>query len=356
MLQDLIDNRKLPSLMVNAQGKNVRTVDEWLARRRELIELLSREEYGFTPPAPVNVTGEVTESGDAFAEKAVMESVTISFTTPKGIFSFPIKLIYPKGRVNTPVFVYIAFRHEIPDKYVPAEEIIDRGYAIAVMCYKDVTSDGPDLDGLAAMYYREGDSCWGKIGMWAFAASRVLDYLETRPEVDATRACVNGHSRLGKTALWCGAQDERFAMVVSNDSGCSGAAITCDKTGETVEKIYRVFPFWFCERYGTWANREHEMPFDQHMLLSLVAPRRLYVCSAQTDDWADPRSEFLSACAASEAWRLLRVPGLITPDELPALDAPLQDGGVCYHVRTGSHFHSRTDWVWHMDARDRYGV
>ena len=356
MLQELLQEKKLPSLLVNNANQPVKTVDDWRARRTELIDMLSREEYGYTPAAPTDVTGEVTKTENTFADLAAQEQVSISFTTPGGKFAFPITFVYPKGRTNTPVFVEIAFRPDVPDKYVPAEEIINRGYAVAVMYYNDVTTDGPEWDGLAAMYPREGDACWGKIGMWAFAASRVLDYLETRPEVDATRACVTGHSRLGKTALWCGAQDERFGMVVSNDSGCSGAAISRGKIGESINRICHVFPYWFCPNYQKWSDREYEAPFDQHMLLSLIAPRRLYVCSAQTDDWADPHSEFLGCCAASEAWRLLRAPGMITPDEWPTIDKPLMDGGICYHVRTGGHFHSRVDWNFHMDARDRYGV
>ena len=206
------------------------------------------------------------------------------------------------------------------------------------------------------MYPIDEKTGWGTIGMWAFAASRVLDYLETRSDVDAQRACVTGHSRLGKTALWCAAQDERFTMAVSNDSGCSGAAISRGKVGESIERITRVFPYWFCGNYRAWADREYEAPFDQHMLLSLIAPRRLYVCSAIEDTWADPESEFLACVAASPAWTVQRVPGLITPDAMPAVNQPLMEGGVCYHVRTGTHFHSRTDWNWHMDCRDRYHI
>ena len=122
------------------------------------------------------------------------------------------------------------------------EEILDHGFAVAAFCYEDVTDDSADFNKLAAMYPRDEKTGWGKIGMWAFAASRVLDYLETREDIDATRACISGHSRLGKTALWCAAQDERFSMVVSNNSGCSGAALSRGKIGENIEKITNVFP------------------------------------------------------------------------------------------------------------------
>ena len=356
MLKEKLAARGIPALMTMNDGTPVKTPDGWRARRRELIDLLSREEYGYTPAAPEKVTGEILERADAFANKAVQQTVSVSFETPKGLFSFPFTLIAPKAVQKAPVFVVIAFRPEVPDQYLPAEEIIDHGFAVATFFYKDVSDDSGVFDKLAELYPRDEKTGWGKIGMWAFAASRVLDYLETREDIDAARACVAGHSRLGKTALWCGAQDERFSMVVSNDSGCSGAAVSRDKVGETVGRIATVFPYWFCGNFQAWKEREHEMPFDQHMLLALVAPRRLYVCSAEEDTWADPESEFLGCFAASEAWTALRVPGLIAPDAMPEVGAPLTEGGVCYHLRAGSHFFSRTDWLNHMACREKHGV
>ena len=356
MLQEKIAARGIPALLTMNDGRDVKTPDDWRERRRELIELLSREEYGYTPAAPDKTEGETVESASAFAGKAVQETVHLTFDTPNGPFSFPFTLIRPKAVDKAPVFVTIAFRPEVPDRYLPAEEIVDRGFAVATFCYKDVTDDSASFDKLATMYPRDAKTGWGKIGMWAFAASRVLDYLETRSDIDAARACVTGHSRLGKTALWCGAQDERFSMVISNCSGCSGAAISRDKVGESIDRIVNVFPYWFCGNYQAWRGRDHEAPFDQHMLLALVAPRRLYVNSAVEDTWADPESEFLSCVAASEAWKVLRVPGLLTPDAMPEIDSPLTDGGICYHVRAGSHFFSRTDWGYHMDCREKHGV
>ena len=362
MLKEKLMERRLPELLVMNDGRAVRNIDDWRARRRELIGLLSREEYGFTPAAPARVTAEGEAMGDwetnthAFADKAVQQVVHLSFDTPGGAFSFPIRLAVPKAIPKAPAFVYIGFRPDFPDRYLPVEEILDHGFAVAAFCYQDVTSDSADFDKLAALYPRDAKTGWGKIGMWAFAASRVLDYLETREDIDAARVCVSGHSRLGKTALWCAAQDERFAMAVSNDSGCSGAALSRGKIGETIENITNRFPFWFCGNYQNWRGREYEAPFDQHMLLALVAPRKLYVNSAADDDWADPASEFLSCVAAGEAWRIQRVAGLVTPDAMPQLDMPLMDGGIGYHVRTGAHFHSRTDWGYQMGFRERFHI
>ena len=362
MLKELLEKRCLPKLMTAFDGSKVQTIDDWRKRRLEIIEMLSCEEYGFTPASPKEVMACIEPMDDwetnthAFANKAIQQVIHLSFETPNGDFNFPFTLAVPKKVKKAPVFIYIGFRRDFPDRYVPVEEILEHGFAVASFCYQDVSSDSADFDKLATMYPRDEKTGWGKIGMWAFAASRVLDYLETRDDIDAARACVSGHSRLGKTALWCAAQDERFAMVVSNNSGCSGAALSRGKTGETIQNITDVFPYWFCGNYRSWSGKENEMPFDQHMLLSLIAPRQLYVNSAADDDWCDPESEFLACNAASAAWRVHRNAGLVTPDALPELDIPLMNGDVCYHVRTGAHFHSRTDWLWQMACRERNGI
>ena len=361
MLQEKLNARRLPDLLTMNDGRNVKTPDEWRMRRRELLELLSREEYGFSPAAPESVRGVIDPAsgrGEAsvYAGKATQRQIRLSFDTPGGEFAFPVTLITPERVAKAPAFVYLGFQSDIPSPYLPMEEIIDHGFALASFCYTDITADGPDFDKLGAMYPRDEKTGWGKLGIWAFAASRVMDYLETRDDIDPARVCVTGHSRLGKAALWCGAQDERFSMTVANDSGCSGAALSRGKGGETIEIIAKRFPFWFCGNYQAWRGRENEAPFDQHMLAALCAPRKVYVNSASLDDWADPESEFLGCLAASPAWTVQRVPGLVTPDRIPEPDAPLTEGGVCYHVRTGTHFYSRTDWLWQMACREKFHV
>ena len=330
----------LPSLFT----PDLRTPDDWRARRRELIEILSREEYGFTPPAPASVRANVVSSERVCAGKGVQTRVELSFDTPMGEYTFPFNLVLPVSDAPAPAFVALCFRPEIPDKYLPMEEILDHGFAVASLFYKDVTADGPELDGIAAMYPIDAATGWGKLGMWAFAASRVMDYLETLDAIDHRRVCVIGHSRLGKTALWCGAQDERFSMAVSNDSGCSGAAISRNKVGETIADITRRFPYWFCPNYWTYANREAETPFEQHMLIAAIAPRPVLVGSASEDEWADPASEFLACTAASPAWEKLGLPGFIAPDTLPAIGDCRFEGSIGYHLREGKHFFSEEDW------------
>ena len=342
----------LPPLFTN----DVRTVDDWRKHRCELIDLLSREEYGFTPAAPDSVKAAAVSTERICAGKGILTRIELTFDTPAGPFTFPFDLVVPASVRPAPAFVALCFRPDIPDKYLPMEEILDHGFAVAALHYKDVTSDGPEIDGLAAQYSIDPDTGWGKLGMWAFAASRVMDYLETLDEIDHARVCVIGHSRLGKTALWCAAQDERFSMAVSNDSGCSGAAISRGKAGESIADITHRFPYWFCGNYKNWAGHEDDAPFDQHMLLALIAPRRLYVCSATEDQWADPVKEYAGAKAASEAWSFLRCPRLIGPETLPAPETPLHAGNVAYHLRTGPHFQGRADWGYVMAYREAHLV
>lgn len=356
MLNEKILARKLPCLMTLNDGKAVKTIDDWRIRRKELLDVLSREEYGYTPAAPESVAVKEISSERSFAGKAIWKKLELTIEAPLGSFTFPFNLITPIGVKGAPAFIHINFRPDVPDKYMPVEEIIDNGFALASFYYEDVSSDSGNFNGIAEVYPRDEKTGWGKLGMWAFAASRILDYLVTCDEIDPERVAVTGHSRLGKTALWCAAQDERFSMGISNDSGCSGAAVSRDKVGEHVDRIATVFPFWFCGNYQNWKNREHEMPFDQHMLISLIAPRCAYIDSAEEDEWADPESEFLSAVTASEAWKLHRLNGVVTPDAMPEYNMPLHEGGVGYHVRTGSHFYSRTDWLFQMAYRKKHNV
>lgn len=344
MIDRDLEARRLPPLP--GAGEMAR---QWPRLRAEWIRLLAREEYGFSPPPPAWVRAETkAEEPRAWAGKAVHRTVSLGFPTPKGDFSFPVDYVLPITDKRTPLIVYLSFEKYPVGRYGPIEEIVDHGYAMAVFCYNDVTADLDDgfSSGLAGRYDRTGDdgTSWGKISMWAWAASRVLDHALTLDGVDGKRVFCVGHSRLGKTSLWCGVQDERFAAAVSNDSGCSGAAITRDKQGETVKDIVTRFPHWFCGNYRRYAGREHEMPFDQHMLLAAMAPRPLYVASADEDTWCDPYSEFLSCLEAGKAWRALGAKGLVHGGRMIRPGEFLHEGDIGYHLRSGTHFLSRYDW------------
>jgi hypothetical protein len=240
----------------------------------------------------------------------------------------------------------------------PLELALDRGYAVATFYYGDIEPDHAEgwRDGIRGQMSRVsgksiGPEEWGAIGAWAWGLSRALDYLETDPDVDGRRVTVFGHSRHGKTALWAGAQDERFALIVSNDSGEGGASIARRNFGERIADLVRAFPHWFCGNYARYVDREPALPVDAHMLLALSAPRPAYVASAVDDRWADPRGEFLAAKHAEPAWKLFGLGG-VGVEEMPAVDQPV-GRTVGYHVRTGGHDITAYDWARFLDFADR---
>ena len=267
--------------------------------------------------------------------------------------SFPIISAIPKSDKKVPAFVYIGFENGDANKYLPTEEIVERGFAVFSFCYNDVSSDNGDFNNGIAKYLvptRRKNTAPGKISLWAWAAMRVMDYIEyIKDQIDLNNVAVIGHSRLGKTALWAGGNDERFKYVISNDSGCCGAALESGKIGERYDRISEVFPYWFCPAFNRDALTYAKLPFDQHFLLSLTVPRRLIIGSAHEDTWADPTSEFLATAALDECYALFGKKGLVHNDEVPKPRTVLAEGSASYYVREGTHFLSRHDWNTYMD-------
>jgi hypothetical protein len=343
----------LPDPLVAANGTRV-TKEAWPARRAEILELFREHVYGRAPvDRPQNIAFKTLDEDPRDLDgRATRRLVEISFDTPhSGRFRFPVQLYLPNAAAKPlPVIVLLQFQG-LTDKATPL--IIDRGYGLAILDRTALAADDKNSyrDRLINAFSGTGPlaaDAWRAISAWAWGASRVVDYLETEPAVDRSRVGVAGHSRMGKTALWAGANDERFATVLSNNSGCGGAALARRVFGETVGRINTVFPHWFCENHHHYNDREGELPVDQHMLLALIAPRRAYVTSADEDLWADPRGEFLSCLHADPVYRLLDVPGLGT-DRMPPLDQPIASGHIGYHVRTGGHALTDYDWQRFLD-------
>ncbi len=319
-----------------------------LLSRDEMLTVLLQEEYGHLPAKPTKISWQTEENciGNFCAGKAVLNKIILTCEIGEESFSFPFYLTLPTAKGKHPFFIHINFRDCVPDRYMPTEELVDNGFAVFSFCYNDVTMDNGDFkNGLAGVLFKDGKrnpTDTGKIAMWAWAAHRVMDYAETLDSVlDLEHSIVCGHSRLGKTALLAAATDERFAFAYSNDSGCSGAAITRNNQGETIKNICESFSYWFCENYKKYIDNEQNMPFDQHYLLASIAPRYVLIGSASEDLWADPVSEQLCCVAASPAFKN----GFVC-EKFPAEPGDeFFDGDIGYHLRKGLHYFSREDWL-----------
>lgn len=362
--------RKLPDLLTALDGEKIDSAELWQKKRRpEILELFREHVYGKAPVVrPEKMWFEVLDIRQNMMDGAALrKQIGICFEGPKGKGMIKLILFVPNNIPKpVPVFLLTGIgekKHIDPDRNIksqwwPAEEIISRGYAAAAFHVSDVDPDFHDgfKNGVHGIFDDYSDSrpgnAWGTISAWAWGASRVMDYFETDSDIDSKRVAVIGHSRGGKTALWCGAQDERFALVISNNSGSTGAAIARGKAGETVKDINEGFPHWFCGNYKKYAGREHEMPVDQHMLIALMAPRHVYVASATEDTWADPQSEFLSCVYAEPVYHLFGLKGL-EATEMPQHDSPIHNGRIGYHLRTGAHDLTIYDWNCYMDYADR---
>ncbi|MBO5312889.1 MAG: hypothetical protein J6B29_02880 [Clostridia bacterium] len=331
--------REIPNFFV-LDGKSIEDKDSWEIKRNELKRLFLAEEYGERPSLAYSVTSE--EQGINFAGKARWESVFFKFEGNGESHTVRCELVLPRVKMKSPVFVFANFSPSVPDKYLPTEEIIDSGFGVFSFYYEDVTKDNNDFtDGLCKLISFET----GKISIWSYMASTCMDYLCTRDDVDKSNVAIVGHSRLGKTALLTSALDERFKLTCANESGCCGASISRDKRkeNESLEDITRVFPQWFCKSFSKYISAPNSLPFDQHMLLALIAPRYLVVGGALEDVWADNEGQLLACSLSAKAWSFYGKRGL-------SYDAKEdnQSAGVAFYMREGSHFMSRFDWQVYM--------
>ena len=358
----------LPDVLAGSAGR-VSTAAEWPARRAEILELFRANVYGRSPGRPESLRFELLEENPrAMDGAATLKRIAVISGQGGREHRFELALFLPNG-VGRPVPVFLLLNNrpatntdptrKEKSEFWPAEAMIGRGYGIAALQVAELAPDDSAhfREGVIRLFEgtatgpRPGDA-WGALAAWAWGASRAMDYFVTDPAVDAKHVAVVGHSRGGKAALWAGAEDERFALVISNESGEGGAALARRNFGETVDRITTVFPHWFARNYAGYADRVNGLPVDQHMLLSLIAPRALYVASADGDLWSDPRGEFLSLVVASPVYALWGEPAM-RADAMPPLDAALIVGSRAYHVRTGVHNLLAFDWARYTEFADR---
>ena len=381
----------LPDPLVLESGEKMEDAKTWREERRpELIRLFEKHVYGRSPGKPETLRHEIiSEEKNALGGKATRRQVRIFFSE-KPEPKLDLLIYLPNERKSAaPAFLGLNFGgnhtiHADPGILLatgwvrngrndqasedargrassrwPVELILDRGYALVTGYYGDIDPDFHDgfTNGVHPLFYKEGQSKpaedeWGSIAAWTWGLSRAMDYLEKDADIDAGRVALLGHSRLGKTALWAGAQDERFAIVISNNSGCGGAALSRRNFGETVQRINSAFPHWFCGNFKQYDSNSNPPPVDQHQLIALIAPRPVYVGSAEEDRWADPHGEFLSAKHASPVYELLGKEGL--PAEImPKVNQPVM-GTIGYHIRTGKHDVTTYDWEQYLKFADRH--
>ncbi|QDT66867.1 alpha/beta hydrolase family protein [Calycomorphotria hydatis] len=365
--EEQVPDYELPELLKTESGKPITSSEEWLKLRRpEIVKIFEEEMYGRLPGEPEELEFEVIESDPkAMDGAATLTRVKLNCRQGEEVLSIPLTLFTPNDRKPAPTFLLINNRdldntdptRQHRSGFWPAEEMIARGYGIAAIQGGDLSPDraGGLLEGLHRLFPQTDprpSNGWGSLAAWGWGASRVMDFFETSDLVDETKVAVVGHSRGGKSALWTGARDQRFALVISNNSGCGGAALNKRVYGEPIDVIVDRFPYWFAPALQQYANREAEMPYDQHMLMALMAPRAVYVASAGDDLWADPRGEYLAIAESSPVFQLFGDEGLSTSVR-PELNKPVTSQHMGYHIRPGKHNLTPVDWSYYADFADR---
>jgi hypothetical protein len=391
--EEKVPDYELPDPLLGPDGQRVSSPQAWPAQREHWMQLLADHVYGHAPDLPYEMEVTEFESGEGLGGKARRRQLRVELSTDAGSLPIEVLVYLPADAEPRGLFLGLNFHGNhtvsddpeipLPSSWVrnsgdtgatdnqpseegrgtsqrrwPIELIVGRGYAVATVYCGDIDPDFHDgfengVHGLFPQWQasEEHPHRWGTIAGWAWGLSRVLDALQQQSDLQDVPPIVIGHSRLGKTSLWAGATDPRFAGVISNNSGCGGAALSRRAFGETVGRINTSFPHWFCPQFHQYNEREDQLPVDQHILLAMAAPRALYVASASGDQWADPKGEFLATLHASSVYRLLGQEGLPTEEMI-------EPGGaigsrVRYHLREGGHDIIAWDWEHYLDFADQ---
>ncbi|MDC2621171.1 acetylxylan esterase [Bacteroides ovatus] len=381
----------LPDVLTLTNGRKVTTKKEWVEKRRpELLRLFETQIYGKAPARSKDLHFRLLdEDREALGGLATRKEVAVYLTKDEKHYLTVLMYLPNRRKGAVPMFFGINFKgnHAIhPDEGIifpseermitygrkrmfprgsaasrwPVEMLMEHGYGLATFYRGDIDPDFDDgfQNGVHPLYYKKGQTRpaedeWGTLAAWAWGMSCAMDYFETDKDIDVKRIAIFGHSRLGKTTLWAGAIDPRFALVISNDSGCGGAALSRRKFGETVRAVNCQFTHWFCRNFWQYNDKEDTLPVDQHELIALMAPRPVYIASAEEDRWADPKGEFLSGVYASPVYELFGLPGLPVK-EMPAVNQPILSGTIGYHIRSGKHDINLYDWTQFVKFADKH--
>lgn len=310
-----------------------------LRSRKEMLDILQRECYGYRPTEGTYSVGEPSKPKRGFAmDEAQFDIVPFTVRTQRGEHTFPLRRLLHTDGKKRPFIIFMQFVEESHTLHFMPDLIAEQGFDILWFLYSEATRDNGDFENGVAPLFERG--C-GKLAIWSRVASLVLDYASTLPMLDMEHACVAGHSRLAKTALLTAALDERFRYVYSNNAGCAGDALYRGMTGERIADITDKFPYWFCDDFAKYAQQGYPTEWDQHWLLACVAPRYVYVGASSKDAWADPQSEQLCCLAAGQAWEQ----GLVHHDSFLEEGQSLHDGCVGFHLRKGPHMLGYHDWM-----------
>ena len=371
----------LPDVLKLADGRTVSDADMWFKLRRpEILKLYETEIYGRVPASAPKARFEVVEAGTpALNGVASRKHVIGHFGDGPKATTVNLMIYRPaSAKGPLPLVLHITFGGDpslqppvapaVPGRPAPRRfndagpiaEILGHGYAYAILRYTEIQPDSAAgrTEGVIGLSLAPGQTTpapdeWGTISAWTWGLGRIMDYLETDPDVDATRVALVGHSRLGKTVLWAGATDPRLALIYSSQGGEMGSALARRDYGETVDDMAGNYGYQFAGNFQKYAGHWNEMPVDAHMLIALSAPRPVLVSGGSGDQWSDPRGEFLAMVAAGPVWRLLGKSDLGTT-ELPALDVPVAAGTLAYLDHEGPHTINPLDWKTFLDFADRH--